>query len=158
MKTVYEILINGRLYTGTMDEISKEIGYSSKHIRRIGKVQKVGYLLPEYKVLGKKVRKIVTGHIYDISKTLKIKPTSVKNLNPTPTGDMKFISLEAYERATDKKRQYNDMSVYDVRNIVGRMKYLNSKGAFPQWKPTAPMVKELKRYGLTYDEIKEVKC
>ena len=158
MITVYRVEFRGQIYRGTMEEIEQELGYTSKHIRHVGKVEKVGYLLPEYKVLGKKIRKIATGHIYDISSVLRIKPESVKNLNPTPTGKMKFISVEEYEHVTEKKTSQDDMSIYDVRNIVGRMKYLNSKGASPEWRPTAPMIKELKRHGLDYDSVKAVKC
>ena len=159
MKTVYEVLINGRLYTGTMDEIKKEVGFSDKHIRRIGEVNKIGYLLPEYKVIGKRNKKLVTGHVYDIARSLRIKPESVRGYYPSPTGKMKFISKNDYEIASNKDTsRFKELSIGDVRMIVGRMKYLNKNGAKPKWKPTAPMMKELKDYGLTYGEIKEVKC
>lgn len=159
MKTVYEILINGRLYIGTMNEIKKEVGLSDKHIRRIGEVNKIGYLLPEYKVISKRNKKLVTGHVYDVARKLRIKPESVRGYNPSPTGKMKFISKNDYEIATNKETsRFKELSISDVRVIVGRMKFLNKNGAMPEWKPTAPMMKELKDYGLTYDEIKEVKC
>lgn len=159
MKTVYECLLNGRLYTGTKEQLSEQIGYSFKHIKEIGEVEAIGYMLAEYKVLDKRRKKIVTGHIYDIARVLQIKPESVRGYNPTATGNSKFMTLKHHEQVTrESQRKKSDLPVGDVKMIVGRMKYLNNKGFEPEWVIPKPMQRELEKLGISYEEVKEVEC
>ena len=162
MKGVYQIKQGGREFIGTKKELNEVHGFSKNYIDKGEGSKLIGFQFKEFKY--EKDDQVIVGHAYHISELTGRSQKSAR-VYMKPTGRQVIMLLdEFYERGLRRPGfsagsiKRDELNITNVKEICGRMKYLNNRGAEPEWQPTEPMIHILEQHKIDFEELKEVPC
>lgn len=161
MKGVYQIKKDGQKFIGTKKDLNEIHGFSKNYIDKGDASTLIGFQFKEFKY--EKDNQIIIGHAYHIAEATGRSQKSARTYMK-PTGKQVIMSLdEFHERGLKRPGIHagslsrDDLNIKKVKEICGRMKYLNKRGAEPEWQPTEPMAHILRQHKIDYEELKEVR-
>ena len=162
MKGVYQIKQDGQEFVGTKKELHEVHGFSKNFIDSSQTSKLIGFQFKEFKY--EKDGQVIIGHAYHISEVTGRSQKSARSYMK-PTGRQVLMLLDEFYARGLKRPGFSvgslnreELNITNVKEICGRMKYLNNRGAEPEWYPTEPMERILEENKLKYDDLKEVPC